>query len=100
MSEAAKIVTLTAEQLESLLEQAAERGAMRALGHNHNGNGHVVDDRFVNAKDAGEFLGYSKDWVYRHWKKIGGCKMGAKGLRFSRHELERWAASRKFSQTS
>ena len=44
---------------------------------------------------AADFLGYSKDWVYRHWKKLGGRKIGAKGLRFSRHELERWAVSRK-----
>jgi predicted DNA-binding transcriptional regulator AlpA len=95
MSELAKIIVLTPEELESLLERAAERGAIRALAGNHNGNGHAPEDRLVSAEDAAKFLGYSKDWVYRHWKKIGGRKIGVKGLRFSRHDLERWAASRK-----
>src|SRR5262245_13453909 len=100
MSEPAKIVTLTQEELESLLEQAAERGALRALTGNRNGNGHVSDDRLVCAQTAADFLGYSKDWIYRNWKKIGGRKIGAKGLRFSPHELERWATSRKHNQPS
>jgi predicted DNA-binding transcriptional regulator AlpA len=98
MSEPAKIITLTVEELECILEQVVERGVTRALAANH--NGHVPDDRLVSAEDAADFLGYSKDWIYRHWKKIGGRKIGAKGLRFSRHDLERWAASRKHTQSS
>jgi hypothetical protein len=100
MNELAKIIVFTPKKLESLLERAAERGAIRALAGNQNRNGHVPDDRLVCAEAAAEFLGYSKDWVYRHWKKIGGRKIGAKGLRFSRYDLERWAASRKWGQSS
>lgn len=100
MNELAKIIALTPEELESLLEQAAERGAVRALAANHSNNGHISDDRLVSAQQAAEFLGYSKDWIYRHWKKIGGRKIGAKGLRFSRYDLERWAESRKCDQCS
>jgi hypothetical protein len=86
-----EVVTLTLEELKFILEQVVERSVTRALAANQ--NGHVPDDRLVSADEAADFLGYSKDW-----KKIGGRKIGAKGLRFSRHDLERWAASRKAIQ--
>ena len=88
-----ELVTLTLEEFKFVLEQVVERTITRALAANQ--NGHAPDDRLVSADEAADFLGYSKDWVYRHWKKIGGRKIGVKGLRFSRHDLERWAASRK-----
>jgi predicted DNA-binding transcriptional regulator AlpA len=91
-----EVVTLTLEELKFILEQVVERSVTRALAANQ--NGHDPDDRLVSADEAADFLGYSKDWIYRHWKKIGGRKIGAKGLRFSRHDLERWAASRKAIQ--
>jgi predicted DNA-binding transcriptional regulator AlpA len=89
MSETVKIVTLSADELEALIKRVVSE----ALAGQTNGVG--AEDRLVNAEEAAGFLGYSKDWVYRHWKKIGGRKIGAKGLRFSRRDLERWAASRK-----
>ena len=98
MSEPTTVVTLTLEELKLVLEQVVEQSVTRALAANQ--NDHVPDDRLVSADGAADFLGYSKDWIYRHWKKIGGRKIGAKGLRFSRHELERWAASRKQAQSS
>jgi len=91
-----EVVTLTLEELKFILEQVVERSVTRALAANQ--NGHDPDDRLVSADEAADFLGYSKDWIYRHWKKIGGRKIGAKGLRFSRHDLERWATSRKAIQ--
>ena len=50
MSEPARIITLTVEELELLLEQVVERGVRRALAGNH--NGHVPDDRLVSAEEA------------------------------------------------
>jgi predicted DNA-binding transcriptional regulator AlpA len=48
----------------------------------------------LNAEQAAEFLGYSKDWVYKNWQKVGGKKIGGKGLRFDAAELQSWVESR------
>jgi predicted DNA-binding transcriptional regulator AlpA len=49
----------------------------------------------LNAEQAAEFLGYSKDWVYKNWQRIGGGKkIAGKGLRFDAAELQKWVESR------
>lgn len=48
----------------------------------------------LNAEQAAEFLGYSRDWVYKNWQRIGGKKIGGKGLRFDAQELQKWVESR------
>ncbi|MBI2364094.1 MAG: helix-turn-helix domain-containing protein [Deltaproteobacteria bacterium] len=50
--------------------------------------------RLLNAEQAAEFLGYSKDWVYKNWHKIGGKKIGGSGIRFDAAELNKWVESR------
>jgi predicted DNA-binding transcriptional regulator AlpA len=49
----------------------------------------------LNVEQAADYLGYSKEWVYKHWEEIGGRKIGGKGLRFDAGELQAWAESRK-----
>ena len=49
----------------------------------------------LTAEEAAKFLNYSRDWVYRNWRRIGGVKVGKRGVRFSRRALEVWVASRK-----
>ncbi len=87
VSDSTLAVTLTVRQLRELV-----RGVLieERQGENRHGEG----DRLLNAGEAGAFLGYSRDWVYRHQRAIGGRKLGG-GIRFSRRDLEKWVASRK-----
>ena len=64
------------------------RAAMSDLGDRENG-------QMLNATQAADFLNYSRDWVYRNQDKLGGRKVGKRGVRFNRRDLEAWAASRK-----
>lgn len=79
------IVTLSVAQLRELIRQEIK------ITSNWKSR---EPNRLLTASEAAEFLGYSKDWVYRHWKKIGGRKVGARGIRFLRSDLEKWAGSR------
>ena len=53
------------------------------------------DETMLNAERAAAFLGFSKDWVYRNWRKVGGVKIGKRGVRFRREDLEAWTVSRR-----
>ena len=53
------------------------------------------DGNMLTAEETAKFLNYSRDWVYRNWRKIGGVKVGKRGVRFSHRALEAWVASRK-----
>ena len=93
MNEPAKFVTLTPEELESLLEQAAERGAVRALADNHNGNGHPDD--WLTPEEAAEQLNVSVGWIYRRARKWPFVKrLSRKQLRISDTGLRRWIAAK------
>jgi predicted DNA-binding transcriptional regulator AlpA len=81
------LVTLTVEDLRQIIGETVEERLRRRLP-NGKANG------LLNAEQAAEFLGYSKDWVYKNWQKIGGKKIGGRGLRFGAAELEQWVASR------
>ncbi len=82
-------VALTVGQARELMREVLREERQGENRHGKNG--------LLKTKDAAEYLGYSKDWVYRHWKKIGGKKLTLGGLRFSRRDLEKWVASRKTS---
>ncbi len=85
MSEVQKIAVLTESELEGLIKRAVAE-ALKA----QNGK-----DNMLTANEAADFLSYSRDWVYRNWQRIGGRKVGKRGIRFRREDLEAWAASRK-----
>ena len=96
MSEPVNIIALTREELESLLEQAAERAAKRvsAANRNHNGSSHDDDDWLTPAQAAAEF-DVSVKWIYRHarkWRFVE--RLSRKKLRISYTGLRRWAQAR------
>jgi hypothetical protein len=93
MSEPAKIVALTVEELELLLEQAAERGAVRALAGDHNGNGRA--DRWLTPEEAAAQYNASIKWIYRHARKWQFVRRPTrKKLLISEAGLNRWMAAR------
>lgn len=86
--DAQMIVTMTVAELRRIVAEEV----LTAIGNNTGDSG----DRMLDVHEAAAFLHYSEDWLYRHWKKIPGArKIGAKGLRFSRRDLQRWANMRK-----
>jgi excisionase family DNA binding protein len=79
------LVQLTVEEMRGLIEQVVEQKLKRIGGRN---NG------LLTVEQAAEFLGYSKDWVFKNWKKVGGRKIGGRGVRFDPADLEAWVKSR------
>ena len=61
----------------------------------------AVEERFLNQKQAAEFLGYSASYIRRLWREgkfPEPTRMSAKDLRWSQVTLTRWAASRKIGK--
>jgi hypothetical protein len=92
MDEPVKNITLTPEELESLLERAAKRGAVRALAGNHNANGRA--DHWLTLQEAAEKLNVTTKWIYRHARKWQFVeRLSRKQLRISDTGLRRWIAA-------
>jgi predicted DNA-binding transcriptional regulator AlpA len=83
------LVLMNAGELRELIAEVVEQKLNRLSTARPGG--------LLRAEQAAEFLGYSKDWVYRNWQRIGGQKIGGKGLRFDAVELQRWIESRRGS---
>jgi len=79
------IVTMTAGDLRELISEIVEQ-KLKRLSASRNG--------LLTVEQAAEFLGYSKDWVFKNWKRIGGKKIGGRGVRFDAVDLESWTKSR------
>jgi predicted DNA-binding transcriptional regulator AlpA len=81
--------------LESIVRRVVHEEIQAALSNGSTGNGHG-DDRLLCAEEAAPILGYSKDWLYHHWKKLPFArKIGPKGLRFSHQGIQKYIASKK-----
>src|SRR5215831_10524322 len=95
MSESSRLITLSLDELESLLERAAERAVMRVLAsNNHNGNGH--GDNWLTPEQAAEKLNVTIPWIYRHARKWQFVqRLSRKQLRISDTGLRRWMSARK-----
>jgi excisionase family DNA binding protein len=78
------LVTMSVGDLRQLIAEVVEE-KLRRMGRS---NG------LLTVEEAAEFLGYSKDWVFKNWKKVGGKKIGRKGIRFDAADLEQWVKSR------
>jgi predicted DNA-binding transcriptional regulator AlpA len=76
------------EELRAIVADVLDQ-KLRARLSNGNPSG------LLTVEQAAEFLCYSKDWVYKNWQKIGGKKIGGKGLRFDAKDLQNWIQSRK-----
>ena len=82
------IVTLTAGELRELIAEVVEQKLKRASRPGAGG--------LLTVDQVSEILGYSKDWLYRNWRKVGGAKkISGRGLRFDAAELQSWIESRK-----
>ena len=80
------IVELRVEDLRALIDDVLEQKLRWLLTARPGG--------LLNAEQAAEYLGYSKDWVYKNWQKIGGKKIGGSGIRFPVADLQAWVESR------
>ncbi|MBI4487616.1 MAG: hypothetical protein HY694_00900 [Deltaproteobacteria bacterium] len=61
-------------------------------------NGHSDEDRLLDAEQAGQLLGMSRYWLYRHARKLPFArKLGPKNLRFSYQGIQKYLATRKVS---
>jgi excisionase family DNA binding protein len=79
------LVTMNAGDLRELIGEVVEQKLKRVTART---NG------LLTVEQAAEFLGYSRDWVFKNWRKIGGKKIGGRGVRFDAADLEGWIKSR------
>ena len=79
------LVTMNARDLRELVGEIVEQ-KLKRFAASRNG--------LMTVEQAAEFLGYSKDWVFKNWKRIGGKKIGGRGVRFDAADLESWIKSR------
>jgi excisionase family DNA binding protein len=79
------VVTMSAGELRELIGEIVEQ-KLKRLNAGRNG--------LMTVEQAAELLGYSKDWVFKNWKRIGGKKIGGRGVRFDAADLESWIRSR------
>lgn len=76
---------------ELLLEFLSHDGQQPAL---INGAG-APDESLLTVQEVAERFGVTPDWLYRHWKAVGGVKLGRKVLRFPASALPRYLAARR-----
>ena len=81
------LVQISVEELRAIVAEVIEQKLKARLSSARPGG-------LLNAEQAAAFLGYSKDWVYKNWQKIGGRKIGGSGVRFDAVELQNWVDSR------
>jgi predicted DNA-binding transcriptional regulator AlpA len=56
----------------------------------------ILEDRLLTVDDAAPLLGYTKHWLYHHWKDFPFAKrIGRKGLRFSYQGIQKYITSRR-----
>jgi hypothetical protein len=75
------IVSLTVRQLRDLVAEMVRQTL------------DSKDGEILDVGGAKAFLKVSEDWIYRHWKQLGGRKIG-KALRFYRSDLDKFMKSR------
>jgi len=93
MSEPTKIISdsLRAELKELVREVLLEEKAAAGTGTDNRG------DHLLDAEEAAKLLGYSKYWLYRHWKRLPFSRKLGAGLRFSHNGIQKWLAGKKSS---
>ena len=63
-----------------------------------NGGAGLTDEKLLAVPEVAERFGLSEDWLYRHWKVVGGVKLGRKVLRFPASALPRYLAAQHAAQ--
>ena len=49
----------------------------------------LVEHKLIDVHTVAEWLQVSPQWVYRHWRKLGGIKIGANIRFFEKDIVER-----------
>ena len=57
-------------------------------------NGAAAPTELLRLGEAAKRLNQSKDWLYRHWREVGGKKLGPKSIRFAAGDIEKFIAKR------
>ena len=60
-----------------------------------NGGASTPAERLLTVQEVADCFGLTPDWLYRHWKMVGGVKLGRKVLRFPADALPRYLAARR-----
>jgi predicted DNA-binding transcriptional regulator AlpA len=76
---------------ETLLELLSPNGVPPA---STNGAG-APDESLLTVQEVASRFGVTPDWLYRHWRAVGGVKLGRKVLRFPASALPRYLAARR-----
>jgi hypothetical protein len=60
-----------------------------------NGGAGTADEQLLTVQEVADRFRLTTDWLYRHWKAVGGVKLGRKVLRFPASALPRYLAARR-----
>jgi hypothetical protein len=78
---------------EMLLELLA--GGLDTSAPATNGGAGTADEQLLTVQEVADRFRLTTDWLYRHWKAVGGVKLGRKVLRFPASALPRYLAARR-----
>jgi hypothetical protein len=73
-----------------LLTPTPTDGALLPIGNKRPANGASPDEQLFTVQEVATRFGLTPDWLYRHWKAVGGVKLGRKVLRFPASALPRY----------
>jgi predicted DNA-binding transcriptional regulator AlpA len=57
-------------------------------------NGAPADEELLTVQQVATRFGLTEDWLYRHWKAVGGVKLGRKVLRFPPSALRQFITAK------
>lgn len=77
-----------------LLLDLLEGAPAPALAPSANGAG-TPDEQLLTVQEVATRFGLTTDWLYRHWRTVGGVKLGRKVLRFPASEIARYLAAQR-----
>ncbi len=86
---------LPAEAAAGWIAAAQTRLAARLLAAASEPRAPVDGDRLMPIEEAAERTAMSRDWLYRHGRKVGIARKVGGALRFSEQAINRWIASRR-----
>ena len=81
----AMIVQLRVSELRELITDAVREAVNKNA---------TAPTELLKLEQAARRLNQSKDWLYRHWKEVGGKKLGPKSIRFAVSDIEKFIAKR------
>src|SRR5688572_8438368 len=84
-------VPVPREILLELLDAPALQPSARPAS---NGAAAAPDEQLLTVREVAERFGLTSDWLYRHWRAVGGVKLGRKVLRFPASAVREYIATK------